>query len=201
MYHDKRFQTDLTFPFVIFSHQQIKTSSTGGFLLAKRDKFDAISERLLNIDQSTLKNIISRMSAGEYVRGVTDAEKNCFQIIQDLDHINGRVHGSTTSKKYMRNEIWSVVAARGAPSWYITISPTDIKHPIALYYAGTNEKYVVETKPDYSEKFRLISHNPVASARFFHFMISLFIKHILGIGSYHPGIYGPTSAYYGTVEQ
>ncbi|TFK58515.1 hypothetical protein BDN72DRAFT_741422, partial [Pluteus cervinus] len=64
MYHDKRFQTDLTFPFVIFSHQQIKTSSTGGFLLAKRDKFDAISERLLNIDQSTLKNIISRMSAG-----------------------------------------------------------------------------------------------------------------------------------------
>ncbi|TFK61190.1 hypothetical protein BDN72DRAFT_740824, partial [Pluteus cervinus] len=200
MYYDKRFQTDLHFPFVTFSHLQIKLSTTGGFLLAKRDQFDRISERLLNIDEMTLKDLITRMSSGEYVRAETDAEKDCFKIIKDLDHINGKVNGSTTSKKYMRNEIWSLVAARGAPSWYITISPTDVNHPIALYYAGTKEKFVPEIR-EYPEKFRMISHNPVASARFFHFMISLFIKHILGIGTHHPGIYGPTSAYYGTVEQ
>ena len=35
MYHDKRFQRDPAFPFVAFSHEQIKASTTGGFLLAE----------------------------------------------------------------------------------------------------------------------------------------------------------------------
>jgi hypothetical protein len=32
-------------------------------------------------------------------------------------------------------------------------------------------------------------------------MVENFIKHVLGVGTDHPGIYGDTSAYYGTVEQ
>ena len=41
----------------------------------------------------------------------------------------------------------------------------------------------------------------MACAQFFHFMVQQFIKHVLGVDSYHPGLYGETSAYYGTVEQ
>jgi hypothetical protein len=33
MYHDKRFQIDINFPFVAFSHEQIKLSTTQSFLL------------------------------------------------------------------------------------------------------------------------------------------------------------------------
>jgi len=29
----------------------------------------------------------------------------------------------------------------GAPSWYITLSPADNKHPISLYYADTKEEF------------------------------------------------------------
>ena len=43
MYHDKRFQTDVYFPFVAFSHSQIKSSSTGACLLAEKKNF-AISQ-------------------------------------------------------------------------------------------------------------------------------------------------------------
>ena len=32
-------------------------------------------------------------------------------------------------------------------------------------------------------------------------MIQAFIKHVLGVDADHPGIYGYTSSYYGTVEQ
>ena len=32
-------------------------------------------------------------------------------------------------------------------------------------------------------------------------MVENFIQHVLGVGERHPGIYGETSAYYGTVEQ
>jgi Helitron helicase-like domain at N-terminus len=81
-----------------------------------------------------------------------------------------------------------------------TLSPVDIKHPICLYYADTKEKFNPELRSS-DERFRLISRNPVAGARFFHFMVELFIKHVLGVGEKHPGIYGETSAYYGTVEQ
>ena len=47
----------------------------------------------------------------------------------------------------------------------------------------------------------LIADNPVASARFFHFMIQAFIKHVLGVDADHTGLYGNISSYYGIVEQ
>jgi hypothetical protein len=69
-----------------------------------------------------------------------------------------------------------------------------------LYYADSKEEFkpILQSK---SEKESLIANNPVASARFFHFMMQNFIKHVLGVNTDHSGIYGDTAAYYGTVEQ
>src|SRR6266478_1696126 len=137
---------------------------------------------------------------GEMVKPQTDAEKACFQLIHDLDHIAGKVDGSTTTKKYMQNEIWSLISYRGAPSWFITFAPADVKHPLCLYFADNKETFSPELRCP-KEACRLIANNPVAGARFFHTMVQLFIKHVLGVGTNHRGIYGDTSAYYGTVEQ
>ncbi|SJL06823.1 uncharacterized protein ARMOST_10165 [Armillaria ostoyae] len=78
IYHDKQFQIDVGFPFVAFSHEQIKTSTMGGFLLADKDKFFEISERIHRIDESVLENISDWMAQGQTVLPVTDAEKDCF---------------------------------------------------------------------------------------------------------------------------
>jgi hypothetical protein len=200
LYHDKRFQKDPYFPLIAFNHEQIKDSTTGGFILAKQKSFDNIANRLLGINSEVLADITERMMKGERIKGESKDEKDCLQLIHDLDHFGGHVKGSITSKKYMKNEIWSLISFRGAPSWYITLSPTDSKHPISLYYADTKERFtpVIHSK---SERESLIADNPVASARFFHFMIQAFIKHVLGVDADHPGIYGDTSSYYGTVEQ
>jgi hypothetical protein len=200
MYHDKRFQTDIYFPFVAFSHSQVKSSTTGAFLLAEKRRFHDITNRILSVDQKVLANLASRISQGEMVIPETESEKACFQVIRDLDQVSQRVEGSITTKKYMRSEIWSLMAYHGAPSWYITLSPADVKHPICLYFADTKEEFDPGLRP-YDERIRLIARNPVAGAHFFHFMVELFIKHVLGVGTDHPGIYGDTSAYYGTVEQ
>ena len=80
------------------------------------------------------------MATGEVVKPSTDDEITCFQVIKDLDHIDGKVNGSITSKKYMHSEIWSMMAYLGAPIWYITLFPADNKHPICLYFADGNEK-------------------------------------------------------------
>ena len=201
MYHDKRFQTDINFPFVAFSHEQMKSASTQSYLLVDQARFASISQRLLNLDQAVLSNIIEKMVNGEHIKPTSESEKACFQVLHDLDQVSGKVKGSVISKKYMRNEIWSLIAAKGAPIWYITLSPADIQHPICLYYADTKEEFTPDILLPYDERHRLICKNPVAGARFFHFMVETFISDVLGVGSTHRGLYGDINAYYGTVEQ
>ena len=100
----------------------------------------------------------------------------------------------------MRNEIWSLISFLGAPSWFITFAPADNKHPICLYYADTQERFSPLLK-DNNERYKLIANNPVAGARFSHSVCEMFIKHVLGVDPDHDGVFGPTNAYYGTVEQ
>ncbi len=200
MYHDKRFQMDISFPFVAFSHEQIKSSTTGGYLLTKKDKFHEISERIFRLDENTLTSISDRIKEGIRVIPTTEEERDCFQLINDLDHVAYKVSGSLTSKKYMRNEVYSLMAAEGAPSWYITFAPTDHRHPIAIYWADQDIHFSPLPKTEHN-CIIAITGNPVAAARFFKFMVDLFIEHMLRAGGDLPGAYGNATSYYGTVEQ
>lgn len=101
LYHDKRFQQDPSFPLIAFNHEQIKGATTGGFLLTEKKNFSEVSTRLMNLDKTVLHNITERMTAGETFLPTTDEEKNCFQIIRDLDHVAGHIEGSGTTPKYM----------------------------------------------------------------------------------------------------
>ena len=200
MYHDKRFQTDIDFPFVAFSHEQMKASSTQSFLLADQSRFEDISQRLMNVNWTTMENLAKQLESGENVKPESPDEQRCFQLISDLDAASGKVHGTSASKKHMRHEIWSLISRLGAPYWYITLSPADIRHPICIYFADLNESFC-PIPLSYSEKTRLICKNPVAGARFFHFMVESFIEDVLGVKSSHRGAYGSPAGYYGTVEQ
>ena len=83
-----------------------------------------------------------------------------------------------------------MIAYMGAPMWYITLSPADSKHPICLYFADNKEKLDVTLTRPADEQYRLIARNSVASACFFHFMINMFIQHVLGVSTDHCGLYG-----------
>ncbi|KAH9829025.1 uncharacterized protein C8Q71DRAFT_799857 [Rhodofomes roseus] len=198
MYHDKRFQFEQYFPLVAFNHEQIKNSTAGGFLLAEQQKFPDIAKRILSIDESVLAHLTDKLKDGHHYKPETQAEKDCYQLIQDIDHVAHKVQGSLTNRKYMRNEIWALTSYLGAPSWFITFAPADVKHPLCLYFADTNETYKPELVLDSDTRTRLIASNPVAGARFFHVVVELFIKHVLGVGAAHPGLYGETAACYGT---
>ena len=58
MYHDKRFQMDSHFVLIAFNHEQIKESTTGGYLLAEKPKFDNISKWLMDVDMAVLTDLI-----------------------------------------------------------------------------------------------------------------------------------------------
>ena len=54
------------------------------------------------ISSCLTRQVEERMEKGEYVKPQTDAEKKCYGIINDLDHIAKHVDGSKTSKKSSR---------------------------------------------------------------------------------------------------
>ena len=200
LYHDKRFQTDSHFPLIAFNHEQIKDTATAGYVVSDRQKFDYITDRLLQVNKTILTGLCTRMAKEERIVPETQDEKNCFQLLKDIDHVGKHVKGSITNKKIMRNEIWSLISFVGAPSWFITFAPADNLHPLSLYCAD-NRQHFTPLLRAYDERYQLMSKNPVAGARFFHFLCQLFIKDILGVGSDHQGAYGEAEAYYGTVEQ
>ena len=91
MYHDKRFQMDAYFPLVAFNHEQIKNSTTGGYLLTEKSNFHDIADRLLNIDTAVLEDLSKRLTRGDRVKPETPEEKACYALISDLDHVGGHV--------------------------------------------------------------------------------------------------------------
>ncbi|KAF6753997.1 hypothetical protein DFP72DRAFT_990562 [Ephemerocybe angulata] len=199
MYHDKRFQTDARFIIVAFNEEQIKKCTTGSMILTKRSNFASIAERVHKVNPDVVKNISLRLQEGERVVPETEEEKLCFSIMDQIDHVGSSVYGSLAGKKNMRSEIWSLIMNRGAPSWFITLSPADNKHPICIYWADKATKFNPDLR-EYTERARLVARNPVAGARFFNFMVLLLIKHILRWNDPkgRAGAFGHTAAYYGT---
>jgi hypothetical protein len=200
--HDKRFQKDARFLLMAFNHEQIKHGSTSSFILAKRNNFSSIVSNIARVNPAVVMNISHRLEAGERVIPQTEEEKLCFSIMDQIDHVGSRVHGSLASKKNMRNELWSLITYLGAPSWFITLSPVDHKHPICIYWADEQIEFSADLR-EYNERVRLVARNPVAAARFFHFLVQLLIKHLLRWSNEEnkSGIFGKTAGYYGTVEQ
>jgi hypothetical protein len=69
-----------------------------------------------------------------------------------------------------------------------------------LYFSDTQEIFSPELRPE-NERYRLIAGDPVAGAQFFHFIVEMFIKHVLRVNQDHPGFFGNSAVYYATVEQ
>ena len=104
------------------------------------------------------------------VKAETEDEKKCFQLLSDLDHVNYKVQGSVTSKKYMYNKIWSLVSYLGASSQFIAFAPADVKYPLGLYFADTNQEIIPEFR-NKTECINLITNNPVAGTGFFKVIV------------------------------
>ncbi|TFK79178.1 hypothetical protein K466DRAFT_445709, partial [Polyporus arcularius HHB13444] len=199
---DRRFQTDRCFPFIVFNQDQIRSSAQGGYLLTARKNFTHVAEKILALDRNALQALIDRSANGSYVQPETPAEKACFELMTFVDHVAGHVSGSHTARKYQRNEIKSLIYAIGVPIFFITFAPADFKNPLCLSYCGLDIDLMSSTPalPDRNTRLRAIANNPVGAARFFRKAVELFTSKILRADEDRAGLFGPTEAYYGTVE-
>ncbi|EJD37255.1 hypothetical protein AURDEDRAFT_42212, partial [Auricularia subglabra TFB-10046 SS5] len=203
MFHDKRFQLDREFALLAFNQEQIVKGSQAGMFLSSKKKFTQLAESIMSIDESVFGNIANQLRADPHWKPESEQEKTCYRILTELDMVNAHVPGSVASKRYQRNELWSMISSLGAPTWFITFAPSDTRSPLSLYYASTSLPYDEQTinlLPD-SDKWRLIANNAVASARFFHYIVKNFIEEVVRWRQDEPGLFGPCNGFYGTVEQ
>lgn len=201
MYHDRRFQEDEYFPFLVFNQMQIQAAQRAGGLLTNKKNFDKVTDQILHVDPDALDSLVDKSQSGP-AKADTPAEQAIVEITTSLDHINGHVPGSNTQRKYQRNEIRSLIYEKGAPSFFITFAPADAKSPICLFYAGkrVDLSALCPNGDTYRDRLHIVANNPVAAARFFNLMVKMFIKIILKADMNEEGLFGKTSAYYGTVE-
>ncbi|KAJ3484804.1 hypothetical protein NLI96_g5383 [Meripilus lineatus] len=201
-YGDHRFERDYYFPFLVLNHTQIRDCTRGGYLVTKRCKFPDIAKSIRTMDPIVLENIIRRGDSHKTLRPENAEEAKFFDLLDHIDHISGRINGSTASKKYCRHQIHSLIFEKGMPVFFITFSPVDFKNPICLFLCGqkldlSQDHFVL---PPRAERLSLIAENPAACSRFFHLMVQLFISVILRPGR-SDGIFGAHSAHYGMVEE
>ncbi|KAE9409075.1 hypothetical protein BT96DRAFT_953838 [Gymnopus androsaceus JB14] len=183
------YSLDPEFALIAFNMEQILQSNKGGYVITKRKDVRQIAQRLRELNVDVLNFIIRCLESGEHVVPSTEEEKKCYRLINDIDGVSGKVEGSTTSKKQMCNKVWALIAKLGSPSWFITMSPADVKHPLCLHFSDTNEEYHPDIILPEDIRKQLIAQNPIAAARFFHVICEAFIKHVLGVGTSHDGLY------------
>lgn len=202
LYYDRRFQVDEYFPFVAFNHQQLMASSSAGVVLAKKPYFDDVVDMIMSLNPDVLSMLSEKNKRGEFLRPETAEERRCFDILKHIEFVSGRVQGSLTGRKYMRNELKSLTIDIGVPIYFVTFALPEFNNRLCLYFCGYPIDILANSTvlPDYNVRLRSVNSNPVASARFFDHMVNCFLQYIVRVGDSRGGVFGQVSHYYGTVE-
>ena len=201
MYYDKRFQYDETFTFFVFNLMQIREAAKGAFITTRRKDFDYVAKSLGTLKVETLDKLIRKVTSGVRADVTNREEAECLKVLRLLQSSSTHVYGSISAKRVMRKHLWSMVEQLGAPTWFITVSPPEHKSPICLYFADKALPFSLE-KRTADRARQLIAQNPVAGARYFHYIVTMLIDFILGKAfEDRKGLFGPVDSYYGTVEQ
>ena len=201
MYHDKRFQMDESFIFLCFNFAQVRQSHTSARLCTRRRYFDGLSTTIHNLKAAVIQRMAARATEGHAHNPDDPDEVAVAKVLKLVQTSSERVYNSIGAKKRQRKQLWSVVEQIGAPTWFITVSPPEHRSPICLYYADTAIEINLDERTK-EEARKLISQNPVAGARYFHFIVTMLIDLVLGMAfEDERGLFGPVDSYYGTVEQ
>lgn len=194
-YHDRRFEKNHSFIFVVFNLLQRRDACFHAQLIATKPYFRASADEIQFLDVKDIE-----IALDNNLKKAHSSESNSAlnKLIQHVKTIGGRVMGSAYSRTALRNQIHALIYNQGLPSIFLTVNPADIHSPIALYFAGVKldlDNIQKEQLMDTYKRAEIIASHPVAAARFFHLLITNILDTMI-VG----GVLGPTKAYFGTVE-
>ncbi|CAF1123482.1 unnamed protein product [Rotaria sp. Silwood1] len=194
-YNDRRFEKNHSFIFVIFNLLQRRDACFHAQLIATKPYFRSSAHEIQSLSSNDIETALKNISERTYDMRSNNALN---KLVNHIKTIGGRVMGSAYSRMALRTRIHALIYNQGLPSIFLTINPADIHSPVALYFAGVKldlNNIQTEQLMDTYRRAEIIASHPVATAKFFHVLITNILDTMI-IG----GVLGPAKAYFGTVE-
>ena len=194
-YDDRRFEKNHSFIFVVFNILQRRDACLHAQLIATKPYFQSSTREIQSLSSSDIETALKNISTRTYDK---HSNKGLGILLNHIKTIGGRVMGSAHSRTALRTHIHALIFNQGLPSIFLTLNPADIHSPVALYFAGIKldlDNVQAEQLMDAYKRAEIIASHPVATAKFFHMLITNILDTMI-IG----GVLGPVKAYFGIVE-
>ncbi|CAF1542123.1 unnamed protein product [Rotaria sordida] len=194
-YNDRRFETNHSFIFVVFNLLQRRDACFHAQLIATKPYFRASADEIQSLKSKDIEMALDNISKKTYS---SESNSALNKLLHHIKTIGGRVMGSAYSRTALRTRIHALIYNQGLPSIFLTLNPADIHSPVALYFAGVkldlDNIQIAQLMTTY-KRAEIIASHPVATAKFFHLLISNILNTMIS-----GGVLGPIKAYFGTVE-
>ncbi|CAF1338455.1 unnamed protein product [Rotaria sordida] len=194
-YSDRRFEKNHSFIFVVFNILQRRDACFHAQLIATKPYFRSSAHEIQSLSSEDIETALKNISERTYHM---KSSKALNKLLNHIKTIDGRVMGSAYSRTALRTKIHALIYNQGLPSIFLTLNPADIHSPVALYFAGVKldlDNIQTEQLMDTYKRAEIIASHPVATAKFFHILITNILDTLI-VG----GVLGPIKAYFGTVE-
>ena len=194
-YNDRRFEKNHSFIFVVFNILQRRDACFHAKLIASKPYFQSSAREIQSLNSSDIEKALSNIHKKTYNK---ESNSALNKLLSHIKTIGGRVMGSAYSRIALRTNIHALIYNQGLPCIFVTLNPADIHSPIALYFAGVKidlDNIQTELLMDTYKRAEIIASHPVATAKFFHVLITSILDTMIS-----GGILGSIKAYFGTVE-
>ena len=166
-YHDRRFETNHSFIFVVFNMLQRHDACFHVQLIATKPHFQASAQEIQPLSSNDIEQALSNVSKNRYSSTSNSALQN---LLNHIKTVGGRVMGSAYSRTALRTRIHALIYNQGLPSIFLTLNPADIHSPVALYFAGAKlnlDNIQIEQLMTTYKRAEIVAAHPVATAKFF----------------------------------
>lgn len=205
---DRRFQEHYSFLFAAFNIVQRRQVVLHTSLKVQRASLQTLSKRFKELTPEAVHRVCTKVENGEFKVADCDVEEHrVVELLKEVEVVNSHVPGTAAAKMDMRQEIRALTLQHGLPSFYVTVNPADIYHPLVRFLAGDEiaDASRSDSRGDtFFKQAMLISRNPVIAADFFELIMKAFIECLLGWRPrgepVHRGLLGVVKGYYGCVE-
>ena len=172
-YHDRRFEEHHSFIFIAFNMLQRREACLHARLMTSKPFFTKTAEQIVSLSVDDIKQVLNDFEKSKVSASSRNPQVNA--LLSQVKAVGGRVMGSAHSRSTLRNQIHGLIFNQGLPSIFLTINPADINSRVALYFAGVDldlGAIIPNNLPSTYQRAEIIASHPVATAKFFHRLIT-----------------------------
>ncbi|KAF9014638.1 hypothetical protein BDZ89DRAFT_885322, partial [Hymenopellis radicata] len=188
---DSRFQTHLSFIFIMQNLMMVRRSSYQSRLAVRRGWWTKAMAAMALVNDETLKHVAEVLATKKARKDFspftaeTVGERAALELLKYVEYCSDHIEGSTGEIRGMRNEIRALCRDSGTPSIFFTLNPADTYNPLCSFLSGHDiDLDTLFDKPDSTfsafDRGRHLAANPVAGAQFFQLMVDQLLNTFLG---------------------